>query len=638
MDRSLVNHSILPSPFKVQGLTNASIHLNDSLCVLSESEKEAQSACLSKIEWLQKFWKTDACYEEYGVDGSMCSIRYYLSQFENWCPPLAFQMNSKSPQSQSRRVQASWNTNLTSLTHPMSTSLSHDNYAWIIDRISRLWHLWISAVEAINTKTLLKSPSRTKKRILIYLGFLSKKSGFKFQQSASAGGPLGEMVQWSDILSVLHVLGHHLTITSEYNELSSKLSQLPNMKSQCQVSQSIPYDVIITDITGLIHFKKHVKQGYGKFSCMLWIIDSFGTEAAFNHKTYATKHKHYGSAWGKHDLNLKQFFTMFPHSPDNSFMGFVVEQHLKQNETQVSKKQQAVVYGKSQYMWNGKETFLKTISKFVQIHGTVYTDFKSNSILPPFLVNHGILPGPDLQRLLLESKLFIGLGFPYEGPAPLEAIAAGCVFINPKFDPAHNSDNTKFFKGKPTKRGLSSQHPYAEYFISQPNVFTVDVADLKEVERVVAKAIELVENGTVQGYLPREFTHEGMLERVNTYLEHQDFCRHDHPWPPESAIKVLVSQPHHSCMQACWTENLICEPSHFQRLNKLQELHKWFRCDKQATESNLYYPGYDVEAQTCVLQKETLLFSCVDKLPNFLRLCPCRSYIRGQMALCPDCL
>ena len=26
----------------------------------------------------------------------------------------------------------------------------------------------------------------------------------------------------------------------------------------------------------------------------------------------------------------------------------------------------------------------------------------------------------------------MGLGFPYEGPAPLEAIANGCFFINPK--------------------------------------------------------------------------------------------------------------------------------------------------------------------------------------------------------------
>ena len=54
------------------------------------------------------------------------------------------------------------------------------------------------------------------------------------------------------------------------------------------------------------------------------------------------------------------------------------------------------------------------------------------------------------------KQLFIGLGFPYEGPAPLEAIAQGCVFINPRFSPPHSSLNTKFFTGKPTLRQVIS--------------------------------------------------------------------------------------------------------------------------------------------------------------------------------------
>ena len=29
---------------------------------------------------------------------------------------------------------------------------------------------------------------------------------------AFRGGPLGELVQWSDLISVLHILGHDLTI------------------------------------------------------------------------------------------------------------------------------------------------------------------------------------------------------------------------------------------------------------------------------------------------------------------------------------------------------------------------------------------------------------------------------------------
>lgn len=51
----------------------------------------------------------------------------------------------------------------------------------------------------------------------------------------------------------------------------------------------------------------------------------------------------------------------------------------------------------------------------------------------------------------------MGLGFPYEGPAPLEAIANGCVFLQPKFNPPRSSLNHEFFRGKPTSREVCVQ-------------------------------------------------------------------------------------------------------------------------------------------------------------------------------------
>lgn len=52
----------------------------------------------------------------------------------------------------------------------------------------------------------------------------------------------------------------------------------------------------------------------------------------------------------------------------------------------------------------------------------------------------------------------MGLGFPYEGPAVLEAIANGAVFLNPEFDPPLSRNNNIFFKGKPTQREVSMHH------------------------------------------------------------------------------------------------------------------------------------------------------------------------------------
>lgn len=90
-----------------------------------------------------------------------------------------------------------------------------------------------------------------------------------------------------------------------------------------------------------------------------------------------------------------------------------------------------------------------------------------------------------------ETKLFIGLGFPYEGPAPLEAIANGCFFLNPRINPPINRDNSKFLKGKPTLRSLTSQNPYTEMFIGEPYVYTVDIGNREEVNNVLRKMASL---------------------------------------------------------------------------------------------------------------------------------------------------
>ena len=37
----------------------------------------------------------------------------------------------------------------------------------------------------------------------------------------TTGGPLGELVQWSDIISALYILGHDLVITSEVEQLQT---------------------------------------------------------------------------------------------------------------------------------------------------------------------------------------------------------------------------------------------------------------------------------------------------------------------------------------------------------------------------------------------------------------------------------
>ncbi|KPP67403.1 hypothetical protein Z043_114011 [Scleropages formosus] len=257
------------------------------------------------------------------------------------------------------------------------------------------------------------------------------------------------------------------------------------------------------------------------------------------------------------------------------------------------------------------------------------------------------------------SQLFVGLSFPYEGPAPLEAIANGCAFLNPRFSPPKSSKNTDFFKGKPTLRELTSQHPYAEVYIGKPHVWTVDIENPVEVESAVKSILNqkcfpspdgptgrsqltcvlFVTPSQIEPYLPYEFTCEGMLQRVNAFIEKQDFCHGQVMWPPLSALQVKIAEPGQSCKQVCQEEQLICEPSFFQHLNKDKDLARFgVECQTVESSSDTVVPAFSKEQRHCVFQADLLLFSCAGAHSSLKRICPCRDYMKGQVALCKDCL
>ncbi|MEQ2236781.1 hypothetical protein ILYODFUR_016234 [Ilyodon furcidens] len=62
------------------------------------------------------------------------------------------------------------------------------------------------------------------------------------------------------------------------------------------------------------------------------------------------------------------------------------------------------------------------------------------------------------------------------------------------------------------------------------------------------------------------------------------------------------------------------------------------QCEVVDSEINHILPAFSVMRQECSLQREPLLFSCAGHSPKYRRLCPCRDFLRGQVALCRDCL
>jgi len=113
------------------------------------------------------------------------------------------------------------------------------------------------------------------------MGFLTKESGFKFGEKSLKGGPLGELVQWSDLIASLYIIGHDLIISSELNTFKrfffknlflhyrknckhvkfvqySYAQADDSLKSSCPVLSGDKLDIIFTDIVGVKQIKKKI--------------------------------------------------------------------------------------------------------------------------------------------------------------------------------------------------------------------------------------------------------------------------------------------------------------------------------------------------------------------------------------------
>ncbi|XP_068428895.1 alpha-1,6-mannosylglycoprotein 6-beta-N-acetylglucosaminyltransferase A-like [Clinocottus analis] len=582
--------------------------------------------CTKKLKWMKDNWKADPCYSSHGVNGSLCSIFIYLSEVEFWCPVrpghvIPVDVENLEVDTEPAVVRG----HLTDLYPPLQRRVQ---FRWIHQRIRSMEEIWVEAGRSLSAK--YNVTGRKAKRILVHPGALTDESGFRIAEAAFSGGPLGELVQWSDLISTLHILGHHLQLSASIPDL---MDFLGINKGGCPTSE-VEANLIYTDIVGLKQIKEVLKASWIKYRCRFRVLDSFGTEPAFNHEPWAKAHDLTGFFTSLH-VTPAQIYTMFPHTPDNTFLGFVVQHQLSAEETKQLKltrrKNQALVYGKRAGFWQGKRTYLDIIHKYLEMHGTV----DSSGTIPSYVINHGIIKGREVQVLLRQSKVFVGLSFPYEGPAPLEAIANGCAFLNPRLDPPQSSLNTEFFKGKPNTRELTSQHPYAEA-IGEPYVWTVDMHNATDVER----ALTAILNQTIEPYLPYEFSCEGMLQRVNILIEKQDFCKSTRSWPPLSALQVVKAETNTSCKQACQQAGLICEPAFFPNLNNAKNLatHGVDCQTSELSDRQLVFPAYNRSSEHCVFQSDSFLFSCVRSHRSFVRICPCRDYIKDQIALCKACV
>ena len=260
-------------------------------------------------------------------------------------------------------------------------------------------------------------------------------------------------------------------------------------------------------------------------------MDSFGTEEFFNHPSNAEK-SGFRNPWGRLDLNLKQFWTFYPHqNQSNEFIGFAAQNELATNEIDSvfqKKKNIAVLYGKKKKYFEGKENFIKWLATIFEIHTTI-TDGVLDETFN--ITNHPNLDSVGFGHLLETAKIFVGMGFPFEGPSPLEALDHGCYFLNPIFQEpiGRHSEKSKsnkeheyikdFFFDKPTFRKLTSQIPYFEHVEYE----TIINAKLEQSEELLEKFNKIKRQELFNPTIIQDFTATSLQNRINSLLAH-DFC------------------------------------------------------------------------------------------------------------------
>ncbi|KAK5984258.1 hypothetical protein GCK32_005096 [Trichostrongylus colubriformis] len=612
---------------------------NESLyCMQFPEDMLLYPKCYEKILWLRNGWKTHQCYADYGVDGSICSMRRYLSEIENHCPPIHFG-NVES----NRTVEYAKPTIDLQRLFLMFAG-NAENYDYIKNRLTEYWPSWIEALHA----TLLKYPESTsnKKRmnIIIHLGLLTE-TYLHIGEKSRSGGPLGELLQWSDLIACLFLLGHNLYISNDKASLIRHIDKFP-FDGPCPSKQN-QLNLIITDIIGLRSFRSR-KEFLLRNKCSIRLVDSFGTHVEFNYRAYFKTHQadfvQKGSIsdlggksvnpWGGHGLRLLQHWTFFPHTPDNDFLGFAIHRTEvdPMYERNALERPISLVYGKEKYMWTESEPVIEVLKSLTEVHATVADLQNANDSVFSGIVNHGFLNTTEIASLLESASIFVGLGFPFEGPAPLEAVAHGAVFINPKFEPPKNRLNTAFFRDKPTLRKFTSQSPYMER-IGKPYVYTVNFNDTDELRDAIEQALQ----EQPQSFVPEEFTPQGMLIRVNM-LVHRDLCSAVSTWPPSSALQVKLSAPGESCEMACSGAGLVCEPSFFPLVNSPKIMASFVGCSSaglaNSTEPHAPY--------NCSRQTNIQMFSCATRPPAVHGANPCAKSDDGltplHVACAYDCL
>eukprot|EP00752_Nemacystus_decipiens_P010661 g9493.t1 len=219
----------------------------------------------------------------------------------------------------------------------------------------------------------------------------------------------------------------------------------------------------------------------------IFILDFFGSDKP---------HANLGVPLGHH-------LTAFPvpASQQRTFLGYHVEPSEVSRQGG-EKKMQGVIWGKTTDSFKGGSAhdIVSRLADIVELHSTVAPE--DATIRHKNIVYHGHLSTEAWQQLLKESKFMIGLGNPLSGPSAVDAMLAGCTYINPIF-------------ATPVKTIYNSQHPFLAQSVGEPYVCSFAQKDPNAAMACARKALEQ----DLPPLVPQELTKEAHAARVREIFE-----------------------------------------------------------------------------------------------------------------------
>ncbi|CAM9352415.1 unnamed protein product [Scytosiphon promiscuus] len=223
----------------------------------------------------------------------------------------------------------------------------------------------------------------------------------------------------------------------------------------------------------------------------IFILDFFGSEEP---------HANTG-------VPLEHYLTAFPVPAEQgrTFLGYRVDA-LRQTEVYtaeaVTKRRQGVIWGKTAASFRGWRVrhLISSLADIVELHSTIAPE--NASIEHDNIVYHGQLSPEKWHKLLRESKFVIGLGNPLSGPSAVDAVMAGCAYLDPVFS-------------APVKNIYNSQHPFLAKSVGEPYVCSFEKRNTNAALGCARRAL----GKDLPPMVPKEFTKEAHAKRVRQIFE-----------------------------------------------------------------------------------------------------------------------